>query len=88
VKVHSFTFSFTLELLLAYNLASPCLGREPKARVATAGLGKSIKKSNILSVEKKTKDVGTSNMSTYISLQSEPQIWLFLHAKSFHHGVI
>jgi len=36
VRVHSLTLSFTLELLvLACNLASPCLGCEPKARVAT-----------------------------------------------------
>jgi len=34
VRVHSLTLSFTPELLLlAHNLASPCFGREPKARV-------------------------------------------------------
>jgi hypothetical protein len=36
VKVHSFTLSFTPGLpFLAYNLATPCLGCEPKARVVT-----------------------------------------------------
>jgi len=36
VKVHSLTLSFIPGLpFLAHNLASPCLGREPKARVAT-----------------------------------------------------
>jgi len=36
VKVHSFTLSFTHGLpLLACNLATPCLGCEPKARVVT-----------------------------------------------------
>jgi hypothetical protein len=36
VKVHSFTLSFTLGvLLLACNLVSPCLGHEPKTNVAT-----------------------------------------------------
>ncbi len=35
-RVHSLTLSFTLRLLLlACNLASPSLGRKPKARVAT-----------------------------------------------------
>jgi hypothetical protein len=32
VKVHSLTFFYIL--FLAHNLASPCLGHEPKARVA------------------------------------------------------
>jgi len=36
VKVHSLTLLFPIRLLvLARNLASLCLGREPKARVAT-----------------------------------------------------
>jgi hypothetical protein len=36
VRVHSLTLSFTPGLpLLARNLASLCLGREPKVRVAT-----------------------------------------------------
>jgi hypothetical protein len=36
VRVHSLTLSFTPKLLLlARNLASPCLGREPKAKVTT-----------------------------------------------------
>jgi len=36
VKVHSLTLLFTLRLpFLARNLASPCLGHEPKARVMT-----------------------------------------------------
>jgi hypothetical protein len=36
VKVHSLTLSFTPGLpLLARNLASPCLGCEPKAKVTT-----------------------------------------------------
>jgi len=36
VRVHSLTLSFTPELpLLAHNLASPYLGHEPKAKVAT-----------------------------------------------------
>ncbi len=36
VRVHSLTLSLTLGLpLLACNLANPCLGHEPKARVAT-----------------------------------------------------
>jgi hypothetical protein len=34
VKVHSVIFFAILGFLLAYNLASPCFGREPKARVA------------------------------------------------------
>ncbi len=39
VRVHSLTLSFTPELpLLAYNLVSPCLGHELKARVATLHL--------------------------------------------------
>jgi len=38
VRVHSFTLLFTLGLpLLAHNLATPCLGREPKAKVAIVG---------------------------------------------------
>jgi len=37
--VHSLTLSFTPGLLLlAHNLASPCLGHKPKARVATVGI--------------------------------------------------
>jgi hypothetical protein len=36
VRVHSLTLSFTPELpLLAYNLASPYFGHEPKVRVVT-----------------------------------------------------
>jgi len=43
MKVHSLTFSYTPKnmrcdsqaLLLAYTFASPCLGCEPKAKVAT-----------------------------------------------------
>jgi hypothetical protein len=36
VRVHSLTLSFTPGLpLLAHNLASPCLGHKPKAKVAT-----------------------------------------------------
>jgi len=43
VRVHSLTFSYipgsmkcdSWASLLAHNLANPCLGREPKARVAT-----------------------------------------------------
>jgi hypothetical protein len=43
MKVHSLTLSYTLESmrcdskvsLLACTLASPCLGHEPRARVAT-----------------------------------------------------
>jgi hypothetical protein len=46
VRVHSLTFSYTPESmrcesrtsLLAHTLASPCLGRKPKTRVATLGL--------------------------------------------------
>jgi hypothetical protein len=34
VRVHSLTLSFIPDFLLALNLASPCLGHEPKARVA------------------------------------------------------
>jgi len=38
VRVHSLTFSFIPGLfLLAHNLASPCLGREPKTKIATMG---------------------------------------------------
>jgi hypothetical protein len=43
VRVHSFTFSYTPKsmrydfhaFVLAFTLASPCLGHKPKARVAT-----------------------------------------------------
>jgi len=36
VKVHSLTLAFTPKLpFSACNLATPCLGREPKARVVT-----------------------------------------------------
>jgi len=36
VRVHSLTLPFTPGLLLlAHNLANPCFGRKPKARVAT-----------------------------------------------------
>jgi len=46
VRVHSLTLSYTPKSmrcesrtsLLAHTFASPCLGREPKARVATLGL--------------------------------------------------
>jgi hypothetical protein len=45
VRVHSFTFSFTPGLfLLAHNLANPCLGHEPKARVVTETETKVFKK--------------------------------------------
>jgi hypothetical protein len=35
VRVHSLTLSFTPRLPFGSNLASPCLGHEPKARVVT-----------------------------------------------------
>jgi hypothetical protein len=39
VRVHSLTLSFTPRLpSLARNLASPCLGREPKVKVVTKGV--------------------------------------------------
>ncbi len=41
MRVHSLTLAFTFKLsFLAHNLASPYLGREPKARVATKKLTK------------------------------------------------
>jgi hypothetical protein len=64
------------------------VGNETTFQLLTAGPGKLMNKFNLQSIEKKKKDVGPSNVSTYISLQFEPQIWLFLHAKSFNQGVL
>jgi hypothetical protein len=62
VRVHSFTLSYIFESmrydslasLLACNLANPCLGREPKARVATFTLVGCVNKALDLVLSKKS----------------------------------
>ncbi len=69
MRVHSLTLFFILGLLLlARNLASPCFGREPKARVMTLSVEKVKDNMRLVFIEKFfTNDkIGTSVQIRYL----------------------